>query len=71
MQKIWGNKKYKWRMRLNKDCFEERIKFDLISKIQIRIRNKEQILKDLDKLGINSATLFPEIDNVASYLKSL
>lgn len=56
---------------LNKDCFEERIKFDLISKIHLRIRNKEQILIDLDKLGINSATLFPEIDNVASYLKSL
>ncbi len=56
---------------LNKDCFEEQIKFNLISKIQLRIRNKEQILKDLDKLGINSATLFPEIDNVAMYLKSL
>ncbi len=56
---------------LNKDYLEERIKFDLISKIQLRIRNKEQILKDLDKLGINSATLFPEIDNVAMYLKSL
>lgn len=56
---------------LNKDCFEERIKFDLISNIRLRIQNKEQILKDLDKLGINSATLFPEIDNVAMYLKSL
>lgn len=56
---------------LNKDRFEEQIKFDLISKIQLRICNKEQILKDLDKLGINSATLFPEIDNVAMYLKNL
>ena len=56
---------------LNKDRFEERIKFDLISNIRLRIQNKEQILKDLDKLGINSATLFPEIDNVAMYLKSL
>lgn len=56
---------------LNKDCLEEQIKFELISKIQLRIRNKKQILKDLDKLGINSATLFPEIDNVAMYLKSL
>lgn len=56
---------------LNKDCFEEQIKFDLIGNIQLRIRNKEQILKDLDKLGINSATLFPDIDNVARYLKSL
>lgn len=56
---------------LSKDCYEEQIKFDLISKIQLRIGNKEQILKELDKLGINSATLFPEIDNVANYLKSL
>lgn len=56
---------------LNKDCLEEQIKFEAISKIQLRIQNKEQILKELDKLGINSATLFPEIDNVAGYLKSL
>jgi FRG domain. len=56
---------------LNKDCFEEQIKFGLINQIQVRIQNKEQILNDLDKLGINSATLFPDIDNVARYLKSL
>ena len=47
------------------------MKFVLINQIQIRIQNKEQILNDLDKLGINSATLFPDIDNVARYLKSL
>lgn len=56
---------------LNKDRFEEQIKFNLISNIRLRIQNKEQILKDLDKLGINNATLFPDIDNVAKYLKSL
>lgn len=30
--------------------------------------NMNSILKDLNKLGINEATLFPEVDNVAHYL---
>lgn len=32
--------------------------------------DKKLILKDLDTLGINEATLFPELDNQARYLKS-
>ena len=31
---------------------------------------KKRILKQLDKLGINEATLFPELDNQARYLKN-
>lgn len=36
----------------------------------IRKDDKKIILKELDTLGINEATLFPELDNQARYLKS-
>ncbi|MEZ7744294.1 FRG domain-containing protein [Gemella sanguinis] len=36
----------------------------------IRKDDKKLILKELDTLGINEATLFPELDNQARYLKS-
>ena len=31
--------------------------------------NRRYFLAELDRLGINEATLFPEVDKVASYLK--
>ena len=37
---------------------------------KIKISNKPKILKELDALGINEATLFPELDKVAHYLKT-
>lgn len=37
---------------------------------RISIRKKGAILKELDSLGINEATLFPEMDKVANYLKN-
>lgn len=37
---------------------------------RIKITNKKRILEELDTLGINEATLFPEIDHVAHYLKN-
>ena len=37
---------------------------------KIKISNKQKILKELDALGINEATLFPELDKVAHYLKT-
>lgn len=38
-------------------------------KIIIKSSNKASILKELDKIGINKSTLFPEIDKVADYIK--
>lgn len=40
--------------------------------VDFRIDNesKETIIKELNALGINEATLFPELENQAKYLKS-
>lgn len=38
-------------------------------KVLVFISNKAKILKELDLLSINKSTLFPEIDNVADYIK--
>ena len=38
---------------------------------EIIVNNRDIILDELDSIGINEATLFPEIDNVANYLKSM
>ena len=38
-------------------------------KININKDKKERILRDLDSLGINESTLFPEIENVAHFLR--
>ena len=35
----------------------------------IKSSDKEQIIRELDKLGINESSLFPEIDKVADYIK--
>ena len=37
--------------------------------LSIDMRYKKQLLDDLDALGINESTLFPEIENQAKYLK--
>ena len=57
---------------LSKNVAEEHQK--LASKVYTEIvingaTNMKGILADLDKLGINEATLFPEVDNVAHYLQ--
>lgn len=33
------------------------------------VKNKENILRELDLFSINKAALFPEIDDVAEYIK--
>lgn len=39
------------------------------TKPQFKIKNKREILKSLDKLGINKKTLFCDYDSIASYIK--
>jgi hypothetical protein len=48
------------------DCDD---KLSLLAYGKIPIVNQEKILKQLDALGINESTLFPEIDKVAHYYK--
>lgn len=38
-------------------------------KIVFAIKNKEKLLNELDTLSVNRAALFPEIDDVAEYIK--
>ena len=38
-------------------------------KVIFAIKDKEEIMSELDTLSINRATLFPEIDDVAEYIK--
>ena len=39
------------------------------NRIIIEKLKKESILTELDRIGINKSTLFPEIDKVADYIK--
>lgn len=49
----------------NQEFCEKNINNEVVCKI--KISNQEEILKQLDILGINEATLFPEMDKVAKY----
>lgn len=53
----------------NETQAEEKIK--MLNHVVIGIRNREVILKELEQLGIHQASLFPEIDKVANYLKEM
>lgn len=49
----------------------EKFRFELDGKkVVVLISQKEEMLKSLDTFSINHATLFPEIANVAEYIKS-
>ena len=50
------------------DC-DNRIKKHVFQRIIVPAVNKKSILKDLEQIGICEATLFPEADRIASYLK--
>ena len=43
-------------------------KLRMLTKYKLLIHNVDKILEDLNYLGINESTLFPEIDNVAKFL---
>lgn len=36
--------------------------------VELHIKNKETILKELDKIGINKTTLFCDYDSIAQYI---
>ena len=44
-------------------------KLEYLVTTRIRVHNQDFILKELDNIGINESTLFPEVDKVANYLK--
>lgn len=54
---------------LSQDGIEEQGKLERLSAIKLRIKNKDRILEELNRFGINEATLFPEMEHVANYLK--
>lgn len=54
---------------LSKDSNEATEKLKNLSHINIKINNQNYILKELASLGIHEASLFPEVDKVAQYLK--
>lgn len=41
-----------------------------IERIQINARKKRTILQELDRMGINDSTMFPEIEKMALYIRS-
>lgn len=45
-------------------------KMNSLAIARIKVSNKAKILQELDALGINEATLFPEVDKVAHYLRA-
>lgn len=49
----------------NQEEIEQKINYNVHTKI--KILNRSNILKELDKLNINEATLFPELDKVSRY----
>lgn len=51
------------------DSFEAQTKIQALCAGKIQIHNREKILSELDDIGINEASLFPEVDKVAGYLK--
>lgn len=55
---------------LSEDADDAKSKIEMIVRQEIRVENQVQILKELDMLGINEASLFPELDKVAHYLKT-
>ena len=47
-----------------KGCPIQKIQYD----IKLEIHNKSEILKSLNKMGINRKTIFDDFDNIAKYI---
>ena len=55
---------------LSKNRREAEDKLDSMTYRKISVQNQQNILRELDILGINEASLFPEVDKMAEYLKA-
>lgn len=53
---------------LSASAMEASEKIDELCFAVFTIKNKENILKELEQIGITEASLFPEVDNVSHYL---
>lgn len=54
---------------LSKNAYDAEGKLKATEYCRISIKNKDTILRELSMIGINEATLFPEVDKVAHFLK--
>ena len=54
---------------LSENSEQARNKIENISYIALHIKNQKEILRELEQLEIHEASLFPEVDKVANYLK--
>lgn len=52
------------------DRIEHRITQNIVPDVIIKINNKDQILKNLDSLGINLKFIYKDHDNIAKYIKT-
>lgn len=48
---------------------EAKVKLKNLTHTSIKIHNQQKVLEELKSLGIHEASLFPEVDKVAQYLK--
>lgn len=55
---------------LSRNADEAEQKINSLTFKRIIIENKKHILNQLEAIGIHQASLFPEVDRVAEYLKS-
>ena len=54
---------------LSRDCHEAQNKLDTLLYMTIPIENQNVLIKELEALGIHEASLFPEVENMADFLK--
>jgi len=58
---------------LSSDSFYKNVFKNVIQKIdfeyEITVKNKKQILKELDNIGINKKFIYPDADNTALYIR--
>lgn len=55
---------------LNEEECDMKIRKCMVREIIINSESKEDLLNTLERIGINEATLFPEVDKIANYLRN-